>query len=119
VDKKTVKAELEQLLLPHSRFSLTYSSVPALEKVRCPVLALNGAKDLQVPAKENLRAIARALAAAGNTDFDIREMPGLNHLFQRCRTGLPSEYAKLEETMSPEVQQLVGDWVLQHVSPAP
>lgn len=65
-----------------------------------------------------LRGIARALAVSGNTDFVVREMPGLNHLFQRCETGVEREYAKIEETMSPEVLQIVGDWILQHVHPA-
>jgi len=101
------------------RFFLTHSPVPALEKVRCPVLALSGGKDLLVPSKDNLRGIARALAVSGNTDFVIREMPGLNHLFQHCQTGAESEYAKSEETMSPEVLQIVGDWILQHVKPSP
>lgn len=101
------------------RYFLTYSPVPALEKVKCPVLALCGGKDLLVPPKENLRGIARALAAAGNTDFVIRELPGLNHLFQHCKTGGEDEYARIEETMSPEVLQIVGDWILQHVKAAP
>lgn len=101
---------------PWTRFFLTHSPVPALEKVRCPVLALCGGKDLLVPSKENLQGIARALAVSGNTDFVIREMPSLNHLFQHCQTGADSEYSKIEETMSPEVLQIVGDWILQHVS---
>ncbi len=109
---------LPVLLLPGTRFFLTHSCAPDLEKLCCPVLALNGSKDLQVPAKESLQGIARALAKAGNTDFAIREMPELNHLFQRCKTGLPSEYEKIEETMSPEMQEVVGDWILQHVPPA-
>ncbi len=112
------KDVLQVMLLPGTRFVLTHSCAPDLEKLRCPVMALNGSKDLQVPARESLQGIARALTKAGNTDFAIRELPGLNHLFQRCKTGLPSEYEKIEETMSPEMQEIVGDWILQHVRPA-
>ena len=118
-DKKAVEKRMAEFCSPVSRCFITYSCVPALEKIRCPVLALNGEKDLQVSPKENLRGIARALAVSGNTDFVVREMPGLNHLFQHCQTINPSEYSKIEETMSPEVLQIVGDWILQHVYPAP
>jgi len=118
-DKKLIDALLEDFRSTWKRFFLTYSCVPVLEKVQCPLLALNGGKDLQVPPKENLRGIARALSVSGNTDFVVREMPGLNHLFQHCRTGAENEYSKIEETMSPEVLQIVSDWILQHVNPAP
>jgi pimeloyl-ACP methyl ester carboxylesterase len=118
-DKQAVEEQMARFHSPESQCFITYSSVPALEKVRCPVLALNGEKDWQVSAKDNLRGIARALVVSGNTDFAVREMPGLNHAFQHCQSGNPSEYSKIEETMSPEVLQIVGDWILQHVHPAP
>ena len=118
-DKQAVEAQVAGFYSPQLRYLITNSSVPALEKVRCPVLALNGEKDWQLSAKDNLRGIARALAVSGNTNFVVREMPGLNHLFQHCQTGNPGEYSQIEETMSPEVLQIVGDWILQHVHPAP
>jgi uncharacterized protein len=118
-DKNAAQARVARFYSPQWRCLITTSSVPALEKVQCPVLALNGEKDWQLSAKENLRGIARALVVSGNTDFVVREMPGLNHGFQHCQTGNPSEYSKIEETMSPEVLQIVGDWILQHVHPAP
>jgi fermentation-respiration switch protein FrsA (DUF1100 family) len=97
---------------PWWRFILTHSAIPDLEKVRCPVMALNGSKDLQVPPRENLVPIAQALAHAGNTDFVIREMPGLNHLFQLAVTGSESEYAGSIEAISPQVVAMVGDWIV-------
>jgi len=84
-----------------------------LSKVKCPVLAINGEKDLQVPPKENLSAIEEALKAGGNQNYSIKELPGLNHLFQTAQTGAPSEYAKIEETISPAVLKLIGNWILE------
>lgn len=82
-----------------------------LQKVTCPVLALNGTKDLQVPAAINLAAISQALDKAGNTDYTIVEFPGLNHLFQECETGLPDEYARIEQTIAPVVLDQITSWI--------
>ena len=82
------------------------------EKVNCPVLALNGDKDLQVSAKENLPAIEKALKSSGNESVKAVNLPGLNHLFQHCKTGLPTEYSSIEETFSPEALKIISDWIL-------
>jgi uncharacterized protein len=83
-------------------------------KVRVPVLAINGEKDLQVPAKEDLDAIDQALKEAGNRDYKIVLLPNLNHLFQTTKTGAPSEYAEIEETIAPIALQTMGDWIVAH-----
>ncbi len=106
------KGQIMALSSPWMRFFLTYDPKPTLEKVRCPVLAMGGSLDLQVPAKENLKAIADALKAGGNKDFKILELPGLNHLFQPAKSGGVSEYAKSEETISPEALKLMREWIL-------
>lgn len=111
---KRVEALLAQLSSPWLRFFVAYDPRPALTKLRCPVLALAGEKDLQVPAKRNLEAIAAALAAGKNRGSSTRALPGLNHLFQTAKTGSPTEYASIEETFSPAALRLVGDWVLAH-----
>ncbi len=116
-DPAKLEKQVDAFHSPWWRFILTHSAVPDLKHVQCPVMALNGSKDLQVPPKENLVPIARALAAAGNTDFVIREMPGLNHLFQHAATGSEAEYEMIAETISPEVLAVVGDWIVQHVRP--
>jgi fermentation-respiration switch protein FrsA (DUF1100 family) len=72
---------------------------------------MGGSLDLQVPAKENLKAIEDALKAGGNTNVKTEELPGLNHLFQKAKTGGVSEYAKSEETMSPAALKVMGDWI--------
>jgi fermentation-respiration switch protein FrsA (DUF1100 family) len=79
------------MLTPGFRHFLTYDPRPTLRKVRCPVLAINGELDLQVPAKENLTAIREALKAGGNRDVTIQELPRLNHVFQTSRTGSPAD----------------------------
>jgi pimeloyl-ACP methyl ester carboxylesterase len=82
--------------------------------VKCPVLALIGSKDLQVSPRENLTAIASALKSGGINDYKVVEIPNLNHLFQTSSTGLPGEYGTIEETMSPEVLELISKWIIQH-----
>ncbi len=82
------------------------------KKVICPVLALNGEKDLQVSAKENLPAIEKALRSSGNESVKTVKLPGLNHLFQHCKTGLPGEYSAIEETFSPEALKIIADWIV-------
>jgi len=107
-------ALLARVLTPWFRYFLNYDPRPTLSRVRCPVLALNGEKDLQVPPKDNLAAVAAALKAGGNRDVTTRELPGLNHLFQTARTGAPSEYGAIDETMAPAALTIIADWILAH-----
>ncbi len=111
--KVYLKAQLQSLLSPWLKFFLTYDPKPTLSKVKCPVLAINGEKDLQVPPKENLSAIEEALKVGGNQNYTIKELPGLNHLFQTAQTGVPSEYARIEETISPVVLKIISEWILE------
>ncbi|MBA7514390.1 hypothetical protein ES705_06418 [subsurface metagenome] len=108
-----LNAQLQSLLSLWLKFFLTYDPKPTLSKVKCPVLAINGEKDLQVPPKENLSAIEEALVAGGNKNFTVKELPGLNHLFQTAQTGVASEYVKIEETISPVALKIVSDWILE------
>jgi uncharacterized protein len=96
---------------PWFRYFLALDPRSDLKKVHCPVLALNGAKDLQVPPAENLTEIEKALKAGGNENVTVRSFPDLNHLFQTCKTGQPDEYGRIEETMAPIVWQTIGEWV--------
>ncbi len=107
-----IEVQLKPLTSKWFRFFLTYDPKIALKKVSCPVLAINGEKDLQVPPKENLTAIEKALKLAGNSNYTIKELPGLNHLFQTAKTGSLTEYGKIEETFSPSALKIIGDWVL-------
>ncbi|MBE0664563.1 MAG: alpha/beta fold hydrolase, partial [Candidatus Aminicenantes bacterium] len=109
-------ASLKMIMSPWFRFFLTYDPRPTLRKVTCPLLAINGEKDLQVPPAENLKAIAEALQAGGNEKFMVKQLPGLNHLFQTAPSGSPNEYAKIEETIAPAALQLIGDWILERTA---
>ena len=111
-DETQVQAAVEQVLNPWMRYFLAFDPRPALEKIRVPVLALNGELDVQVDAKQNLTAIAIALDKGGNRNVNVHGLPKHNHLFQRAKTGLINEYAVIEETISPEVLNLIRDWVL-------
>jgi len=111
-----VNAAIRQVSTPWMREFLIYDPVPALESTKCPVLALGGEHDLQVPATRNLAAIKKALQAGGNTDFETIEVPGVNHLFQHTTTGSPSEYQKIDETFAPEVLDIMTRWVQRHFS---
>lgn len=115
-EKKAAKPEMlngqiEMLLSPWFRALTKYDPAPALAKVKCPVLALNGSKDLQVASKENLAGIKAGVLAGGNKNVEIVEYPGLNHLFQHCETGSIAVYATIEETMSPEVMEKIANWI--------
>lgn len=108
-----IDGQMKTLTSPWFKYFITYDPAPALRKVKCPVLAMIGEKDTQVPAKENLPAIRAALEQGGNTHFEVVEMPGLNHLFQTAKTGSPMEYSQIEETMSPTALEKMSSWILK------
>jgi pimeloyl-ACP methyl ester carboxylesterase len=114
-DQSQLDGQLKMMVSPWYRFFISYDPRAALAKVDCPVLAINGDHDVQVDAQANLPEIKKALDAGGNKDVTEVTMPGLNHLFQTCKTGLPSEYSSIEETMSPKALQTIGDWITEHV----
>jgi len=92
---------------------LRHEPGPVLQTVRQPVLALNGERDFQVPAAMNLGAIRTALK--DNPRATVKELPGLNHLFQTAPTGASSEYFDIEESFAPAALALVSDWILETV----
>ncbi|HUX12311.1 MAG TPA: alpha/beta fold hydrolase [Spirochaetia bacterium] len=104
--------QAETVITPWFRSFLSSDPALALTGIQCPVLAMNGAKDVQVLADLNLDAIARAVHAGGNMRVEIVKFEGLNHLFQHATTGLPQEYGQIQETFAPEVLEKIGDWIL-------
>jgi fermentation-respiration switch protein FrsA (DUF1100 family) len=103
--------QIKTLTSPWFEYFLKYNPLPMLEKVKCPVLAINGEKDLQVPPKQDLSAIESALKMGGNKNFETKMLPGLNHLFQTSATGAVSEYGAIEETISPLALETILNWL--------
>ena len=110
-DDDFVKAQVNEVVNPWMLNFIKFDPATALAKVKCPVLAVNGEKDLQVPPKENLEAIKSALLKGGNTKVTTIEFPGFNHLFQECKTGLPAEYSTIEQTFSPIAMSEILKWI--------
>ena len=111
--EEIVNSQVKAMATPWMHYFISYDPAPVLRKVQCPVLALNGEKDLQVPPSENLEAIEKHLEEGGNTEVETRMLPGLNHLFQKSDTGSPAEYGSLEETFSPAALEVISNWILR------
>ena len=110
-----IRTVVNSLRAPWMRYFLAYDPINNLSRLTCPVLVLNGEKDIQVLAESNLAGWKAALEKAKNKDVTIKEMPGLNHLFQHCQKCTVAEYGELTETISPEVLQIMGDWLTKRV----
>lgn len=108
-DPAVIDGIVKPVTSPWMAWFIRYDPQAELKKLKTPVLALTGEKDLQVAPSDNLPVMKAALA--GNRDATLRELPGLNHLFQTARTGAPSEYGDIEETFAPSALKIVTDWV--------
>jgi pimeloyl-ACP methyl ester carboxylesterase len=108
--------QFEMSATPWFRYFAMYDPASTLSKVKCPVLALGGELDLQVPADLNLPAIERALKAGGNSDITVTKLPRLNHLFQTSQTGNPTEYGTIQETIAPVALETISGWILKHTA---
>jgi len=93
------------------KYFASYNPQIALQKLKCPVLAINGSSDIQVPAEANLKAIEFALKKAGNKKVTTMKFDGLNHLFQKCTKCTVQEYGELETTIEPEVLEYINNWL--------
>lgn len=107
----TIKA-LQQADTPYIRHFLTVDAGKLLPEIKCPVLALNGTKDTQVDCDANTTRIEKGLT---NCKHSIKKIDGVNHLFQHCNTGIVTEYQQIEETISPEVLQVVAKWIKTNI----
>ena len=110
-NEELTEQTVEQMASPWMYYFLKYDPTEAIVKTNCPALLLNGSKDLQVLASQNLPAYEKIIAEHSKTNFTLHEMPDLNHLFQHCETGSPNEYFTIEETISEEVLELIVEFV--------
>lgn len=111
--KKIAAQQSKMLASPWFQYFIKYNPDDYLSRIKIPVLALNGSLDMQVPAKENLAGIQKSLTTAGNRNFEVIELHGLNHLFQTAKTGSTTEYGQIEETIAPQVLNKMSDWILK------
>jgi pimeloyl-ACP methyl ester carboxylesterase len=100
---------VQQLRIPYMQYFISLDMRPLLGGIGCPVLALNGSKDHQVEPVSNLGALKDGLPS--NPATLVEEIEGLNHLFQHCKSGEVVEYKEIEETISPEVLDLMARWI--------
>lgn len=115
ISDNDIIAMTNQMANPWLHYFAKFDPAPVFKKVKCPVLALNGSKDLQVPAAVNLDAIKKAVTSGGNKNVTTKILPDLNHFFQECKTGLPSEYSSIEQTLSPIALEEISKWILLQV----
>ena len=106
--KSLAEKAKEQLNTPYMLHLLKVDVSKQLPLIKCPVLALNGKKDMQVDCETNIKALEKGLVCRKH---DIYAMDNLNHLFQHCKTGSIVEYQQIEETISPEVLKIITAWI--------
>ena len=102
---------VSELTMPWMYYFLKYDPTEAIVKTNCPALLLNGSKDLQVIASQNLPGYEKIIAELNKTNLTLHELPNLNHLFQHCDSGSPNEYYTIDETISPEVLEMIVEFV--------
>ena len=108
--KSNLQTIMSQPQVPYLSTLLSIDMSKSLLKIKCPVLAINGKLDLQVEPTYNLGVLEKGLT---NCKHKVVAFDGLNHLFQHCKTGSPTEYSEIEETISPEVLDVMIDWIRQ------
>jgi len=107
----TKEKRVELFLTPWYRAQVTYQPNEILTKLTCPTLVINGTLDVFQSPELNFPAIFKALSDAGNEDFTIVVVPKINHVMQTAETGFPTEYARLEESFSPNILKMIGNWI--------
>jgi hypothetical protein len=113
--KENLLASIPEPAYAWMRYFVMFDPAPWFGTIKCPVLALNGEKDCQVLPEQNISAIQNGLLEAGNTDTKTMILPGLNHLFQNCETGLLNEYGIIEETFDQKALEIMSEWIRQQV----
>ncbi len=108
---RAIAGQLAMARTPWFTFFIDYDPAADLAKVRCPVLALFGEKDLQVPAAANRKALAEALARGGNRDVTVKVVAGANHLYQQAGSGSPNEYPTLKKEFVPGFLETISGWI--------
>jgi pimeloyl-ACP methyl ester carboxylesterase len=112
------EAALRRFLSPWFRFSIRHDPAGTIREVRCPILAIFGEKDVQVPPQGNFEAMRSAIGAmppASRRASEVVVLPNLNHFFQTARTGTPDEYGTIEETLAPSAMEQIAGWMRERI----
>ncbi len=110
-----VQLQINVATSPWYRFYISYDPAQSFQMLKCPVLALNGDKDIQV-SSINLEQIKQQVKTGGNQQITVKEYRGLNHLFQEAESGAISEYAIIDQTIAPQVLHDIAEWIIEVVS---
>lgn len=106
---KRMERELLTMLAPAYRYFMRIEPEKYIERIKIPVFAAFGTLDVQVPSDANLKSLYYHLPK--NSKHVFKEYEGMNHLFQKAKTGQLSEYAKIEETINLRVLKDVTEWI--------
>ena len=101
----------QEATTPWLRYFITFDPAVYLTHIKCPVLAMNGTLDMQVRSTDNLKAIKECARKAGNKNVQVVPLEGLNHLFQKAKTGSVTEYGQITETVNPVALNTVTEWL--------
>ncbi|MFC4665189.1 alpha/beta hydrolase [Falsiporphyromonas endometrii] len=118
VGKETlINLWVNQLSNPWMKFYLGYDpSIPLnvtnskAKNSLPPTLAIYGELDRQIVASQNASAM-KSLLNAPNKRYNVITLPGLNHLFQKAKSGSPLEYVQIDETINQEVLRIILEWL--------
>jgi len=111
----SVEAKIKGAKSPWFKYFIDFDPAKQLEKVKCPVLALFGELDMQVPLDLNKEPMEKVFKKSGNKDYAIHVFPKANHLFQEAETGNPAEYAALKKEFVAGFMEMILDWVTKRV----
>ena len=113
--EQVIDRQMEFLKSPWMKFFLQYDPASAIAGSDHPILALFGRKDTQVPAEQNIRELRKIIQNSQQNNITIITIEHANHLFQRARTGSPSEYGKLEKELVEGFGEKVTEWIREQI----
>ena len=107
-----IKKQVARLMNPWMLSFVKYNPIDEYLKLTIPVFALFGSNDVQVTAKENIKAIKTIKERFSDSKIIFKQYKDLNHLFQESVTGSPKEYSKITQTISPFVLSDISQFIL-------
>jgi pimeloyl-ACP methyl ester carboxylesterase len=107
------EVKMAQIHSPWFRQFILFDPAENLRGMRCPVLALFGSLDTQVPPAQNQTRMEKLFSESGNRAALCKLIPGANHLFQAAQTGSPMEYGSLKKEFAPGVLESISQWMLK------